>query len=140
MAHFAKIDTDNTVLTVVTLDDAQCPNDNEEAGRAYLEGVHGWPTWKRTSYNTFAGAHKTEGKTAFRGNFAGPGFTYDPVNDVFIPPKPYASWILNNTTYQWEAPVALPTSGQPVQGWDEAAYQADTNDPKTAGWILTTPE
>ena len=53
MAHFAKLDSDNVVLSVVTLEDKYCPGDNEEAGRAYLESVHGWPTWKRTSYNTY---------------------------------------------------------------------------------------
>ena len=129
MAHFAKIDTDNTVLTVVTLDNAQCPDDNEEVGRAYLESVHGWPTWKRTSYNTHAGQHK-DGGTPFRANYAGPGFTYNAELDVFIPPRPYPSWELNTTTYQWEAPVALPSDGQPIQEWDEENRQ----------WILTTPE
>ena len=129
MAHFAKIDTDNTVLTVVTLDDAHCPDDNEEMGRAYLESVHGWPTWKRTSYNTFAGEHKLGG-TPFRMNYAGPGYTYNAELDIFIPPKPYPRWVLNTTTYQWEAPVPLPSDGQPIQEWDEENQQ----------WILTTPE
>jgi hypothetical protein len=137
MAHFAKLDSDNVVLSVVTLEDKYCPDDNEEAGRAYLESVHGWPTWKRTSYNTLHGAHKNGG-TAFRGNYAGVGFTYDSENDVFIPPKPYASWVLNTSTWDYDPPIAYPTDGNPVQGWDEDAYQADTNDPKTAGWIRTT--
>ena len=120
MAHFAKLDTDNTVLTVVTLDDAQCPNDNEEAGRAYLESVHGWPNWKRTSYNTFAGAHKTEGKTAFRGNYAGPGYTYDSVNDVFIPPKPYPSWTWDSEKNNWQPPVAFPSDMTDATVWNES--------------------
>ncbi len=131
MAHFAKMDNDNTVLSVVTLDNTQCPDDNEETGRAYLEKVHGWPNWKRTSYNTHGNSH-TAGGTPFRGNYAGVGSTYDSVNDVFIPPKPYPSWVLNNSTWIWEPPIAYPSQSDSlsIQGWDE----------DNQSWILTIPE
>ena len=129
MAHFAKLDTNNVVLSVVTLKDDKCPT--EEEGRAYLESIHKCPIWKQTSYNTHRNTHNLGG-TPFRGNFASIGGTYDPDNNVFIDPKPYASWVLNNTDWGWDPPIAYPTEGvdQPAQDWNE----------ETQSWILTTPE
>lgn len=72
--------------------------------------------WVQTSYRTQGNQHP-EG-TPLRGNYAGIGYTYDKANDVFYAPQPYASWVLNETTWLWEAPVAMPTDGQYV--WDEA--------------------
>jgi hypothetical protein len=79
--------------------------------------------WIQTSYNTHGNQHP-EGRP-LRGNYAGIGFTYDSTNDVFYAPQPYPSWILNNTTWLWEAPVAYPTDGkaytwnETIQNWSE---------------------
>jgi hypothetical protein len=90
----------------------------------------GW-TYKRTSYNTRAGVHygddgqpSADQSKAFRKNYAGVGYMYDPIRDAFIPPKPYPSWVLNADTCLWEAPVAMPEdagTGEPPKryGWDE---------------------
>ena len=74
--------------------------------------------WVKTSYNTQGGKH-TQGGTPLRKNFAGIGYSYDATRDAFIPPKPFASWILNEETCLWDAPVAMPTDGKPYV-WDEA--------------------
>ena len=73
--------------------------------------------WIQTSYNTYGGVH-TQGGTPLRKNYAGIGYTYDRERDAFIPPKPYASWVLNEDTCQWDAPVAMPTDGK-LYTWDE---------------------
>ena len=73
--------------------------------------------WIQTSYRTQGGEHP-EG-TPLRKNYAGIGYSYDAGRDAFIPPKPYASWTLNDTTCLWDAPVAMPTDGK-VYSWDEA--------------------
>ena len=103
MAHFAEIDKDGKVVKVVVVS-----NDVEDRGQDYLAielGLGG--KWVQTSYNTFANQHNNNGNPV-RGNFAGIGYTYDSVLDVFIPPKTYPSWKLNYTTYQWEAPSTKP--------------------------------
>lgn len=84
--------------------------------------------WIQTSYNTRGGVHykpnvvppepSEDQSKALRKNYAGIGFSYDPVNDAFIPPQPYKSWILNDVTFLWEAPVPYPTDGK-VYIWDE---------------------
>jgi hypothetical protein len=73
--------------------------------------------WIQTSYNTHGNQHP-EGRP-LRGNYAGIGYTYDPVADVFYAPQPYASWVLSPLTFLWEAPVAMPTDGKTYE-WDEA--------------------
>jgi hypothetical protein len=73
--------------------------------------------WIQTSYNTYGGEHKLGG-TPLRKNYAGIGFTYDRVKDAFIPPKPFASWVLNEDTCLWDAPVAMPDDGK-IYTWDE---------------------
>jgi hypothetical protein len=75
--------------------------------------------WIQTSYNTIGNQHILGG-TPLRGNYAGVGYTYDAVNDVFYAPKPYASWTLN-TSWIWECPVPMPTDGK-IYGWDEEAF------------------
>jgi len=75
--------------------------------------------WIQTSYNTIGNQHIL-GSTPLRGNYAGVGYTYDAVNDVFYAPKPYASWTLN-TSWIWECPVPMPTDGK-IYGWDEEAF------------------
>jgi hypothetical protein len=117
MAHFAKLDENNNVLAVhvvnndvITIDG----NESEQAGIDFLTGLHGHTLWKQTSYNA-----------TFRKNYAGIGYTYDAGRDAFIPPKPFNSWTLNETTCQWEAPVPYPTDGkryawfEPNQQWIE---------------------
>jgi hypothetical protein len=74
-------------------------------------------TWLQTSYNTIGGQH-TQGGTPLRGNYAGIGYTYDQANDVFYSPQPYASWLLNQSTWTWEAPTPYPTDGK-AYVWDE---------------------
>ena len=110
MAHFAKLDEDNNVLAVhvvnndvITVDGSE----SEEAGINFLASLHGHSLWKQTSYNG-----------NFRKNYAGIGYIYDAGRDAFIAPKPYASWVLNEASCQWEAPVAYPTD-EKNYSWNE---------------------
>ena len=130
MAHFAKLGINSKVIGVEVVADADCQNadgiEDETVGIQFLENIHGWPLWKRTSYNTTANEHRLGG-TPFRKNYAGIGHTYDEDRDAFIPPKPHASWILDETKGTWGAPVAYPTVeeyGDPAKpymiSWDEA--------------------
>jgi len=129
MAHFAKLGINSKVIGVEVVADADCKNadnnEDETVGIQFLENIHGWPLWKQTSYNTTANTHKLGG-TPFRKNYAGIGHTYDEDRDAFIPPKPYASWVVNETTCVYESPVTYPsltTYGDPVKpyeiSWDE---------------------
>lgn len=114
MAHFAELGENNVVLQVIVVSDADAST--EEAGAAFCRNLLGG-TWKQTSYNTIAGTHKLGG-TPFRKNYAGVGYTYDSVRDAFIPPKPYNSWLLNETTCTWDPPVAMPSDGK-LYVWNE---------------------
>jgi len=108
MAHFAKVE--NGVVTQVIVIDQETLN----------TGHWGDPSsWVQTSYNTNAGIH-TQGGTPLRKNYAGIGYTYDSVRDAFISPKPYASWVLNETTCQWDAPTPMPVVEDKMFKWDEA--------------------
>ena len=135
MAHFAKINEENIVLTKVVIADSDTVNsdgvEDESVGQQYLETHNNWPAqmWIQTSYNTVGGTHKNGG-TPFRGNYAGIGFTYDPDQDVFYPPQPYGSWTLSSN-WVWEAPIAYPDDGN-MYIWNENAYQGDN----TQGWEL----
>ena len=108
MAHYAKLGINSKVISVEVVANADCLNgsgvEDEEVGRQFLENIHGWPLWKKTSYNTFNGQHK-DGKTPLRGNYAGVGMIYDEDNDIFISKKPYASWILDVPTASWKSPI-----------------------------------
>ena len=128
MAHYAFI-KDNIVTEVITGKDETetAPDGFADWEEYYLTKRPGQDACKRTSYNTHANEHRLGG-TAFRGNYAGKGFTYDSTKDAFIPPKPFASWTLNNTTCLWEPPVAMPSGS--AYKWNESAYQADN----TKGW------
>lgn len=110
MAHYAEIGENNTVLRVIVIADKDTQDtfgqEQEEIGVEFCRTLLGG-TWKKTSYNTAAGQH-TNGGTPFRKNYAGVGFTYDSTRDAFIPPKTYPSWILNEDTCQWEAPIPKP--------------------------------
>ena len=116
MSHFAFIDKNYIVTQVIV------------AEQDFIDtGLVGDPEcWIQTSYNTFAGKHKNEG-IPLRKNYAGIGFTYDRDRDAFIPPKPFNSWILNENTCQWEAPIAEPLNGkahrwvEDTLSWEEIA-------------------
>ena len=106
MAHFAHV-TNGIVDQVIV------------AEQDFIDsGAVGNPSeWIQTSYNTHGGQHP-EGRP-LRKNYAGVGYTYDAVKDAFIPPKPFASWTLDDDTCLWNAPVAMPTDGKSYV-WDEA--------------------
>jgi len=106
MAHYAKV-VDSIVTKVIVAE--------AEFFDTFVDDSAG--QWIQTSYNTHGGEH-TLGGTPLRKNFAGVGFTYDEEKDAFIPPQPFASWILNETTCLWEAPVAYPDDGQ-AYVWNE---------------------
>ena len=148
MAHFAQLDSDNVVTQVIVVsnDDTSDSNgvETESIGVAFCQKLLGAETnWKQTSYNA-----------NMRGNYAGIGYTYMTnvatlgvgSTDIFIGQQPYASWTISTTEARWEAPITQPTltdeqvAAMSYYSWDESAYQADTSDPKTAGWVLNTPE
>lgn len=112
MAHFAEIGLNNVVLRVVVVSNAELLDSNsvesEVKGIDFCRSLFGG-TWLQTSYNS-----------TIRKNYAGVGFTYDSERDAFIPPQPYASWTLNESTCRWVAPVAYPDDGQ-VYTWDEGS-------------------
>ena len=116
MAHFAKLGTGNIVETVEVVHNDIATT--EQAGVDFLNNLYKTKdVWKMTSYNTFGGVHKLGG-TPFRKNYAGTGYHYDQARDAFIAPKPFNSWILNEDTCCWEAPVPYPTDGQKYS-WNE---------------------
>ena len=118
MAHFAKLGTGNivTAVHVVSNDVAT----TEQAGVDFLNDLYKTrDVWKKTSYNTKGGVHLLGG-TPFRKNYAGIDYTYDQTKDAFIPPKPFDSWTLNETTCIWEAPVAYPSDDKDYE-WDESS-------------------
>jgi hypothetical protein len=115
MAHYAYLD-ENSIVTQVIV------------GKEEGEGGTDWEQYYgavRTSYNTHGGQHP-EGRP-LRKNFAGIGYAYDAPRDAFIPPKPFASWVLNEDTCLWGAPTPMPQDGKPYR-WDEA----------TTSWIEVT--
>jgi len=111
MSSFAKIGLNGKVIEVQSVVNEVLHDSNgveqEANGIDFLTKLTGWSIWKQTSYNTRGGVHKLGG-TPLRKNFAGIGYTYDEDRDAFIPKKPYASWVLNETTCLWEAPVVKP--------------------------------
>jgi len=118
MAHYAFLDENNIVTEVIVGRD----EDDLAEGVASWEDYYGAFRGQRclqTSYNTKAGEHGNGG-TAFRGNYAGIGFTYDEALDAFIPPQPYPSWVLDEEIFSWVAPVPAPTDGKRYD-WDEEA-------------------
>jgi hypothetical protein len=114
MAHYAFLDESNIVTEVIV-----GKNEGEEGidWEVHYGNFRG-QVCKRTSYNTSGGVH-SGGGTPYRKNYAGIGYTYDASRDAFISPKPYPSWLLDETTCLWEAPVPMPDDG--LYRWDEAA-------------------
>jgi hypothetical protein len=123
MANFAQVNDKYLVLQVVVIDNSSIGDltfpESEPVGRAYCQELYGSETlWYQTSYNN-----------NFRVRYAGVGYTYDPVLDAFITPKPYPSWVLNTTTCDWQAPVPYPNDGKDYY-WDEA----------TQSWVPVPPK
>lgn len=112
MSHFAKLDQNNIVVLVTK-------GRQEDHGKEAELSARTGDIYKQTSYNTHGGVHSLGG-TPLRKNYAGIGYTYDEVRDAFIPPKPFDSWVLNEATCLWDAPVPYPTDGEMYQ-WDEAS-------------------
>ena len=129
MAHFAKLGANGKVIQVLTMDNDKMLNadgvEDETVGQQWLEHHNNWPAqmWIQTSYNTSGNKHYSVNESgervesadqskAFRGNYAGIGYTYDSENDVFYAPKPYSKWVLNETTWTWEAPEDMPDDGK----------------------------
>lgn len=102
MAHFAQIDAANIVQRVIVVPDSEAAN-----GAAWCANLLGG-TWLQTSYTG-----------TIRKNYAGVGYAYDPVRDAYIPPQPFPSWTLNETTCRWDAPVPMPSGGG-LWVWDES--------------------
>lgn len=111
MAHFAQLDQNNIVTQVIVVHDNELLDngvESESKGIDFCKSLYGADTvWKQTSYDG-----------TFRRNFAGIGFLYNQLRDAFIQPRPYSTWVLNNTTYQWEAPVPCPDDDR-LYAWDE---------------------
>ena len=106
MAHFAKLGKGNIVEKVIVVHNDVAPT--EQDGVNFINNLYSTnDVWKQTSYNTYGGVHKLGG-TPFRKNFAGINWKYNSTLDAFIPPKPYDSWLLNETTCLWEAPISQP--------------------------------
>ena len=106
MGHFAKVVNGKVEQVIVA---------EPEFFDTFVDSSPG--AWIQTSYNTIGGQH-TQGGTPLRGNYAGINYTYDATNDVFYAPQPFASWVLNNTTWTWEAPTPMPQDGK-LYKWDE---------------------
>lgn len=122
MAHFAQIDSNNTVIQVIVVNNNAIDNlpfpQSEQTGIEFCQSLYGVDTrWAQTSYNA-----------SFRYNYAGQGYLFDPLAQpfgAFIPTKPYPSWLLNTNNFQWEPPIPYPNDGNPYV-WDEA----------TQSWVL----
>jgi len=116
MAHFAELNESNEVLRVVVVANTELLDENgheqESLGVAFCTQLFGG-TWKQTSYNN-----------NIRKNYAGVGYTYDSSRDAFIPPQPYSSWILSESTCQWEPPTAMPDDGNMYE-WNEVTASWD---------------
>lgn len=110
MAHFAKLNSSNIVTQVVVVNNDVLLENNvevEQKGIDFLVSLFGQAIWKQTSYNG-----------TIRKNYAGVGYKYDATRDAFIPPRPFNSWLLNESTCRWEALVAYP-DGDGIYQWDE---------------------
>ena len=133
MAHFAKLGANGKVIQVLTLDNKDMLNadgiEDEAVGQQYLERHNNWPAqmWIQTSYNTSGNKHNSgDDSKAFRGNYAGIGYSWDEDNNIFWPKKPYASWVKNTEDARWQSPIgdapALTTE------------QEEQNEADTHGW------
>ena len=145
MAHFAKLGANGKVIQVLTLDNKDMLNadgvEDETVGQQYLEFHNNWPAqmWIQTSYNTSSNQH-SGGGTPLRGNYAGIGYEWDEDNQIFWPKKPYASWVKNTTTAQWDSPIgAAPALTAEQTSQNEAGTHSWGYDWNESGqsWDLT---
>ena len=147
MAHFAKLGANGKVIQVLTLDNDNMLNadgvEDEAVGQQYLEQHNNWPAqmWIQTSYNTSGGKHSSGDNTkAFRGNYAGIGYTWDEDDQIFWPKKPYASWVKNISEARWQSPIGdAPALTQEQQDQNTAnthRWQYVWNE-ETQAWDLT---
>jgi hypothetical protein len=114
MAHFAKLDENNVVTQIIIVANECAPD--EKTGQEFLASIGFEGTWVQTSYNTREGVHLLGG-TPLRYRYAGIGYLYDPVKDVFLSAQPYPSWTLNETAFYWEPPTPRP-EGTETTGWN----------------------
>ena len=131
MASFAKLDNNNIVEQVISVNNTELLNngiESETKGIEFCKSLFGQETnWKQTSYNTQTGIHKLGG-VPFRKNHAGIGYIYDEDRNAFYSQKPFDSWILNESTCNWEAPVAKPTTEleeNQYYSWNESTLSWD---------------
>ena len=145
MAHFAKLGANGKVIQVLTLNNGDMLNadgvEDESVGQQYLETHNNWPAqmWIQTSYNTSGNQHKNGG-TPLRGNYAGIGYEWDEDNQIFWPKKPYASWVKNTTTANWDSPIgAAPALTEEQTSQNEAGTHSWGYDWNESGqsWDLT---
>ena len=133
MAHFAKLGANGKVIQVLTMDNDKMLNadgvEDETVGQQWLETHNNWPAqmWIQTSYNTKSNTHSSgDNSKAFRGNYAGIGYTWDEDDQIFWPKKPYVSWVKDTTTAQWKSPIG----DAPAL----TAEQTSQNEADTHGW------
>ena len=133
MAHFAKLGANSKVIQVLTLDNKDMLNadgvEDEAVGQQYLEQHNNWPAqmWIQTSYNTSNNTHNSgDNSKAFRGNYAGIGYTWDEDNNIFWPKKPFASWVKNTTDARWQSPIG--------DAPDLTEEQTSQNEAETHSW------
>jgi|ETNvirenome_2_60_1030617.scaffolds.fasta_scaffold00261_20 hypothetical protein len=142
MAHFAELNADNIVIKVAVVNNDKIKdsngNESEALGIAFCKNHrNSTNTWVQTSYNTRGGVHSLGG-TPLRKNYAGKGYKYYPEHDLFAPPSPYVSWVLNTSTGLWGAPTTAPTltdeqtAANKIYVWNETNYQANNAN----GWEL----
>ena len=140
MAYFAKLDENNIVMEVHPVHNNELLDENgnevEQKGIDFLIAWSGgYTNWKQVSYNTYGGVHVLGG-IPLRKNYPDVGYTYDATRDAFIPPKPFASWVLNESTCVWDPPITRPQHEDPeIQKmykyiWDEEKWNTENN-----GWL-----
>ena len=139
MAHFAKLGANGKVIQVLTLDNKDMHNadgvEDETVGQQYLELHNNWPAqmWIQTSYNTNSNKHSSgDDSKAFRGNYAGIGFEWDEDNQIFWPKKPYASWVKDTATANWQSPIG--------DAPELTAEQQSQNEASTHIWMYSWNE
>ena len=131
MAHFAKLGANGKVIQVLTLDNKDMLNadgiEDEAVGQQYLERHNNWPAqmWIQTSYNTSGNKHNSgDDSKAFRGNYAGIGYSWDEDTNIFWPKKPYASWVKDTATASWKSPIG---DAPALTAEQEEQNEADTH-------------
>jgi hypothetical protein len=123
MSHYARVNAQGIVDDVIV------------AEQSFIDSLPDASSWVQTSYRTYGGTHP-DGRP-LRFNYAGVGFTYNPQKDAFIPPQPYASWVLNSDTCLWQSPIPMPQDGK-IYYWDETtvSWKEGANPPDIAVEVL----